>query len=380
MSSSLRQLAIVALVIVLAGPLSAGAPPASADSAPMWESPVGLKPGSPNNTVRMTAETVDIDVIERDGAVYAQVSAVFDLTNRGADTQMRVGFPQYNYPVEVPEYPRQVSFSSEGLASFRAWSGSTQYRPRVEKVIPEGSRDTWGTEWFVWDMSFPRGSTTRLNVSYEQKLSEGSGAANVFYVLTTGALWNGSIGSASVRMNAPGGGALTAADTPGSYRFAGKIAWEMRDFEPTKDVLGIYIPASPWKALRTTEEAFVSGTATAADYATGATAVVTITEDGMRAGPERAALRDLYFPRARQWAQTAIGMDEGNAAAWEALADLDVAPAVSKHGYFCLPTMAADAYQRAIDLGSPTAAAKLAEMRDNVDWTTTVVGPLEPCS
>ena len=55
--------------------LCALASPALADQAPFWESPVGLVPGNPDIQVRMAAETVDIEVVERGAAFGAGVAS-----------------------------------------------------------------------------------------------------------------------------------------------------------------------------------------------------------------------------------------------------------------------------------------------------------------
>ena len=353
-------------------------PLARADSAPMWESPVGLKPGLVDNKVRMVAETVEVQVIERDGAVYAKVNATFELLNRGPDAEMKVGFPQYNYPVNVGEYPKQVGFSPSLLEDFRAWSGNTRYQPKAERVVLD-PREKWGDEWFVWDMAFRRGAQARLNVSYDQNLGTGLGAVNVFYVLTTGALWDGTIGDATITMTASDGGFVMADPVPAQTGVS-RATWRMRDFEPTEDVRAVYVPAATWRALRATSDAVKAGTASAADYVIGAQAIVQMTEDGMRAGEERQRLRESYFPQAKEWSRTAIEMDDANAAAWEALADLESASVRSPKGFYdCRPPAVEDNYQRAIDLGSPTAAAKLAEIQEATAWQESVVGPLEPC-
>src|SRR5688572_7352565 len=69
--------------------------PVAADNAPFWESPVGLTPGQPDARVRMRAESVDIQVIERGGGVFAVVDATFSMLKHGPDIRMKVGVPNF---------------------------------------------------------------------------------------------------------------------------------------------------------------------------------------------------------------------------------------------------------------------------------------------
>ncbi|MCL5026246.1 MAG: DUF4424 domain-containing protein [Chloroflexi bacterium] len=381
MLSWVRKLTCLGLTVLMGYQAMVATLPSRADSAPMWESPVGLKPGLVDNRVRMVAETVDLRVIERDGAVYAVVSAVFDLLNNGPDTKMKVGFPEYNYPVNVGEYPKQVGFSPSQLGNFRAWAGVTQYQPRRERVVLDPSASSWGDEWFVWDMAFPRGVPVRLNVGYDQKLSEGNGAVNLFYVLTSGALWDGTIGEATVIATARDGGAFVAADPAAGESSTSRVVWQMRDFEPTEDVRAVYVPATTWQTLRAAEDAITAGRASAIDYISGARAVHWMTEDGTRAGEEREMLRQQHYPRGLEWARQAVELEGENWEAWEVLADLEDATAKYPKGmHKCWSQPAADAYQQAADLGSPTAPAKLADLLSEREWiASTMLGPLEPC-
>lgn len=381
MLALLRWLTCLGLAALMVFQVASVAVTARADSAPMWESPVGLKPGLLDNKVRMVAETVDLQMIERDGANYVKVNALFDLLNRGPDIRMKVGFPGYNYPVNVGGYPKQVGFSPSQLANFRAWSGTTQYQPRKEKVVLDDGMSNWGTEWFVWDMAFPRGAPVRLSVSYDQKLSEDKGAVSVFYVLTSGALWDDTIGDATITVSAPDGGAFLAAD-PETSEFGGSlVVWHMHDFEPADDVRAIYVPAATWQNIRAAEDAMASGTASASDYIAGARAVYQMTEDGTRAGEDRQMLRELYYPRAKEWARLAMELDAENWAPWDVLGQLEDALArYQKGNYRCWPQAAIDAHRQAMELGSPTAAEHLRQMQEELDWMESVMGPLEPCS
>ena len=73
------------LVLLLLGVVQ----PAGADRVPFWESPTGLVPGSPGIQVRMAAETVDTQVVERGEEIHALVQATFSMVNDGDDVSLK---------------------------------------------------------------------------------------------------------------------------------------------------------------------------------------------------------------------------------------------------------------------------------------------------
>src|SRR5919199_7012594 len=167
----MRRLAGLAIAIALLLGLFVGPSPTDADQAPFWESPVGLMPGNPDSRVRMEAETVEVQVVERDGGVYAVVGATFDMLNRGPDIRLKVGFPSWvndalrtasDSPQPGGEAPfSPVTFQQVELANFRVWTDEAEYRVVKTKVfLREGDR--YGTDWLVWEMPFPSGQPVRV--------------------------------------------------------------------------------------------------------------------------------------------------------------------------------------------------------------------------
>jgi len=215
------------------------------------------------------------------------------------------------------------------------------------------------------------------------------------YVLRTGALWDGTIGEATITMSAPDGGALLGGPelysfrtesghvetTPRTREVLGsegateaspsRIVWHLRDFEPTQDVGSTYVVAAAWRPLRDAEAAVSSGTVSADGYLRAAQAAIRLLGDyGPYARPQ--ILVSRYATRTREWAEQAAALAPDSAGAWEAVGDIErwfAMPAKKNHGSLaCWPTRGEAGYQRAIALGSPTAAVRLNDLFTAIDW------------
>jgi hypothetical protein len=360
---------ILAIAILLLCPLSGSAPMvAHADGAPMWESPEGLTPGMPNTHVQMTAEDVQVQVQEKGDGVYADVAATFDLLNTGPTTQMLVGFPDNPNTLFPQGAYTPVFFDSARITNFRAWTDTTNYSASEQKV----GAGQFAGPWFVWNMVFASTKPLRLQVAYEQPLTTFQDLVPVSYVLTTGALWDGPIGHATVTMTAPNGGGLlppasvtlpngvvwpalapTSADNS-------QLTWSLSNFKPAQDAEAEFLRPVTWSALQTAEAAAGSANATPDDLASGAQLVLSVFGRDLSG---RYGTR--YLPLVTSWTQRALAADQSNATAWEAVGDLTNATAPRNISYLrCWPTAMANAYQRAIDLGSASATSKLADLEE----------------
>jgi hypothetical protein len=380
MRRRVRRWPLIVAAVLLAGG-SLGVPLlVAADNAPMWESPVGLTPGLPDTQVRMAAENVDIQIVERGSAAVAVVSASFDMDNPGPDASMLVGFPGVVESIIVGTPALKdtgyspVTFGD--ISNFRAWTDTVEYATTVEEVNTVGA---WsGTKWYVWSMTYPSGARTRVNVAYEQTLGDQAYARFVqpTYVLRTGALWAGTIGDATVTLTAVNGGGLVGADGATSATDT-QIVWHFSDFEPTADVGTAYVFADRWSALRAAETAIAGGAPTADDYLSGAQAAFemlgTYGAYGIPSG-----LLDRYATPGRDWAWRAKELAPDRAASWEVVGDAETffaSPTHKNHGELdCWPYAGADAYQHAVDQGSPTAADKLATLHQRASGTEDMLG------
>ena len=414
-----RVVGLLIGLVVLLGPLVLPSP-TTADQAPFWESPVGPMPGHPDNRVRMEAETVEIQVVERGEAVYAVVRATFDMLNRGPDVRLKVGFPSWVQDVllsATDESPppqsmfSPITFQEVELASFRVWTDEAEYQV-VEQLIFLGEGDRYGKKWLMWEMPFPSGRPVRVNVAYEQRLDyewePERHYVQPMYVLRTGALWDGTIGEATITLAAPSGGAFlggpelfssrqddgTVRTTPDAGTFLSAdeatdatpthLVWQLRDFEPDRDVGTTYVLASTWRALQEAEAAVAAPSPTADDYLGATRTALGVLSDWGPHGRPR-TLVERYAAPVRAWAWRAVALAPERAEAWEAVGDVEfwhAMPAQKHHGELaCWSSVAAEAYERASTLGSTTAAERLRQLADAREHRATLQwrSPIEPC-
>jgi hypothetical protein len=379
----------ICLVALVAAPLHA-------DDAPMQMTTAGLVPGMPGTTVRMAAEKVDINVVERDGGVHAMVNASFDMFNRGPAVTMWTGFPRFSGSgAEYFGVPGGFAgFDASNFADFHASSGDTVFQPAVQMLAsPSTTQANEKTQWYVWQMGYPANATTTVKVSYDQTLSpEVDGWTDVSYILLTGALWDGTIGDATVTMSSSGSGGggtfvvpttdeLKQAFGPQAATVArpesaqptsktdAQVVWHLTDFKPTFDPFAYYIPAGASQRLTSAQARLALNAPSSSDYAAAVQAYLdTVGRDSsglpwlIRHRPPQALSN--RFAEVAGWADTATQLDPTSAAAFESLGDIEYARELHGATMFigCRPQLAPRAYQTAVSLGSPTAQAKLDEI------------------
>src|SRR5437763_1130740 len=380
----MRRARVVAMSLLVALLACFPAAAVQADNAPMWESPEGLTPGLPNSRVQMAGETVRSAVRETADGVMADVSADFDMLNPGPDTQMVVGFPSMAWDVLFVN-DRDAAYSPvtfQAIQNFRAQSSLAQYAPALRKV--GGSGPFSNSSWFVWNMLYPGGKPLRVQVTYQQQLMSfkvyspdfpAPAAVPVSYVLRTGALWDGPIGSAVITMTATDGAGLVPVLPPTQIQ-DGQLTWSMNNFKPTEDIDAMYVRAAKWPELKAAEASAGQQNASAADLVQSAKTVLGVfvgnpesefwlsrLANGINRTP---IMTGHYAPLIRGWAERAIQAEPDNPVGWELAGDLDQAVATEKHGWLtCWPTTAAAEYQRAAELGSELAGARLSDMQSN---------------
>jgi hypothetical protein len=406
-------IAACALLVAMIGVMPAR--PVSADQAPFWESPVGLVPGHPDIQVRMAAETVDIEVVERGKEIHALVVASFTMANDGPEARLKVGFPAtttslFDQLVAPDAEGRRfadapVLFSPHAIRAFQVSVDGQEIRSWRQEV-PAAAEAGFGADWLMWEMTYPASGTTRVDVRYEQVLSDRAGDRVVqpMYVLRTGALWHGTIGEATVTLRASDGGAFVGgpelymrpdgaggvatyprADQvygPGDAAQASstQIVWRLSDLEPTRDVGATYVRASAWRAFAETDSAIVGGgssnaellrqAAAAALDILGAPYTCGERDEAMCVdGPHRVprGLVERLGPTARERARRAVQLAPDDADAQLTYGDLEfwfAMPAERHRGELrCWPANGADAYESAHAAGASTAIPRLAGLQ-----------------
>ena len=260
-----RVLFFVGLLVMLCAPIAA-----FADDAPIAGVPGSVRPVKAGS-VRMESEAVQIIVYDR----VAECRADFRLVNTGKRTTLRLAFPavtsavdsddpwdpdnfedffEYWPPTDMRGYP------PDGLGAFHAWRNG---KPLAVKVL-EGKDGPLGATFYEHSVTLPTGATT-ITVSYlsdtfhfpapsdpstlppspARWLFMDGEFSSVDYILHTGAMWQGTIGAAVVRVTFDdscqrwGTDALAAnpaVTTPGWTKPDTRTyQWVFRDFEPTQD-------------------------------------------------------------------------------------------------------------------------------------------------
>lgn len=210
-----------------------------ADAAPDPQSVGGDGRGAePANVtaVRMVSETVVMEVQNlpfespilfgpgRLELLGARVTADFLFHNPGAQAEsLPVGFPLYLTPANRVPYPE--------IWRLRSFVNSAEVLTNTTQIQ--------GDPWAIWDMTFPPGET-RLRVTYDVivRANFSSPAAQINYILHTGAGWADSIGQADIIVRFPYLAEPTFIDTLGTlpgYTIDGfDVRWHFADLEPTR--------------------------------------------------------------------------------------------------------------------------------------------------
>ncbi len=251
----MRKLLVVLLIIVLFVQVK----PVQADIAPPNRPPgTNPQPGSETTSVRMVAETVTIDVQSRTSGKelgFASVSAEFTMRNLGdADETMAVRFP---------------------VGASDGWGGIPVITDTVVSVGGKnvalrsitGEDPNFGADevpWVEFDVTFPSQADVQIVVKYTLQAVGELPYIWFNYIFSTGAGWNGTIGSADLVVNFPyevNELNVLVCDADDTYscttrggRMEGKrITWRFEDFEPdVEDNFTLYIAApSEWAKVLT---------------------------------------------------------------------------------------------------------------------------------
>lgn len=181
-------LLFLAIVVVISLPTFT----AHADIAPPANPPgANIQPGDLTQ-VRMVAETVLLDISSGSGTNplgRAKVTATFTMRNLGSETErMAARFPVgasdgYGSIPEITDFTVTVNGSRVG----------------TRKTTGEDPNYGFGsTRWAEFDITFPPGEDVIVVVTYTLQATGYYPIAYFSYILSTGADWQGTIGSADI--------------------------------------------------------------------------------------------------------------------------------------------------------------------------------------
>lgn len=232
---------------------------ALADVAPPSNPPgSNLAPGEEITQVRMVAETVLIDVQSdsgEDGLGRAKVTADFTMRNLGSETEsMAARFPvgasdgRFNIP-EITDFKVRVN-------------GNSVSTRQIEGEDPYLSADS--VPWAEFDVIFPPGEDVGIIVTYTIKATGYYPFSYFTYILSTGAGWKDTIGSADIIVRfpyevSPQNVIINPADmgwsesTPGAALTGNEIRWRYNELEPTpaNNIRISFVSPEAWKKVLT---------------------------------------------------------------------------------------------------------------------------------
>ena len=172
-----------------------------ADAAPPSQPPgSSLAPGSVDTQVRMTEETVLIDILSDtppDSAGKARVTADFTMHNMGDQPEsMAVRFPLGRVQgikglKAIDDIVVKVN-NSIGPMRIIEDKGDDLYFGIIEDM-----------PWATFDVTFPKDQDVSIQVTYSLEASAEKPFIKFDYIFATGAGWKGSIGKATLIVNFP---------------------------------------------------------------------------------------------------------------------------------------------------------------------------------
>ncbi len=207
---------------------------ARADIAPPQQPP-GSNPGPGNEStqVRMMTETVTIDVLTVDPP-QAHVSAFFTMRNLGDSTE----FLAVRFPIAAND-GWHMGFSEIKNVSIKVDDQVTSFG-RIQGPEPTFGSDN-NVPWAEFGVSFPPGKDVQIKVSYDL---DGTSYpeetyTRFYYILSTGAGWNGTIGSGEIILRLPyeaNPQNVVLEYSPETPQFVGREAhWTFTELEPTTE-------------------------------------------------------------------------------------------------------------------------------------------------
>jgi hypothetical protein len=228
---------------------------ALADIAPPAQPPgSNLEPGYEATDVRMLAETVLLDVLAGgEGSLgKAQVTADFSMRNLGAQSERMAA----RFPISANDgfsrYPELKNLQVKV-------NGKTVPTRRIRGEDPYYGANQ--VPWAEFDVAFPPGEDVNIRVSYQL---DGTGYypfTSFNYILSSGAGWKDSIGSADVVVRLPYPAStqnvLLSGDSgywftsQGAKLQGNEVRWHFDDLEPTgEDNLRVELVApSLWQKV-----------------------------------------------------------------------------------------------------------------------------------
>ena len=245
------------LLLVFVGAMFLALHPAKADVAPPVRPPgANLEPGSESTQVRMVAETVTLAILPDSGPNQlgqAKVTADFTMRNLGSETETMAA-----------RFPVGASDGRGGIPQITDFGVRVNGDPRPTRTITGEDPNGWedSVPWVEFDVSFSPGQDVNIVVTYTIQGTGYYPFSYFTYILSTGAGWKDTIGSADVIVRFPyevnrQNVIIEPADlgwsesSPGAVLTGREVRWHYDDLEPAREnniVVSIVAPDA-WKTV-----------------------------------------------------------------------------------------------------------------------------------
>jgi hypothetical protein len=194
-----------------------------------------------NKEIEMVAETVMV----RPAGRRWEAICTFILKNTGEATEIQVGFP------DMTDEGPGADLTKGTIQDFKCYVDgeevNTQHKTGIESPSKTGPYYPLA---YVWEISFKKGQKRTVKNTYNfGGLYRSDGTTDLNYILTTGALWKGTIKSALIVFDL---GKLdprfTYSIRPTGYKIKDhQISWNFKDFEPETDIeIGLSTLVQDW--------------------------------------------------------------------------------------------------------------------------------------
>ena len=227
------------IILVLFSTIFLNPHSAQADMAPPSNPPgANLDPGDEITQVRMVAETVLIDVLAqggKDNLGQAKVTASFTMRNLGGETESMAA----RFPIGASDGYSNIPEITDFRVSVNGNSVTTR---RIEGEDPYKYADS--VPWVEFDITFPPDKDIEVTITYTLQATGYYPFAYFKYILSTGAGWKDTIGSADIIVRfpyevSPQNVIINPADigwaesTTGAVLEGKEVRWLYEELEPT---------------------------------------------------------------------------------------------------------------------------------------------------
>lgn len=223
--------------------LAAWAAPTRADDSQVGQAGATVFPVETSD-VSMVSERIAVDEV-------MHIVCEYGFLNSGPTRVLTIGFPQPTFGTAEGRGEADLP-----ITDFRVWDGDRELEVRTVRGSPGPNAPPPGyPEFKVFDVEFPHAERKTIRHEYQYTPdSENSGMQKRFrFILKTGALWKGPIGTFTFTVDGLHTFLIDRASLslPGAAIGDRQISWNLADLNPTQDLTFTWLDRpSPVEACR----------------------------------------------------------------------------------------------------------------------------------